>query len=189
MSDKPKYPRAEALAVANILVQEFAGWVERITIAGSLRRGKPTVGDVELVLIPMFEPAKVSEDFFNASPEVNRTEERIKLMCQFGTIKPRPNINGSIAWGAKNKLAVHCASGIPVDLFLTTAEAWFNYLVCRTGGAENNVRIASAAKKKGWMWHPYGSGYTDNYGNDIKVTSERDVFELVGLPYLEPEQR
>ena len=37
------------------------------------------------------------------------------------------------------------ASGIPVDFFATTEEAWFNYLVCRTGPAELNTRIASAA--------------------------------------------
>jgi len=44
--------------------------------------------------------------------------------------------------GPLNKLAVYVGSGIPVDLFATTEECWFNALVCRTGSAETNVKIA-----------------------------------------------
>ena len=37
--------------------------------------------------------------------------------------------------------------------------------------------------------NPYGAGFTDGHGNLVPVTSERDVFELVGLKYLEPWER
>lgn len=84
---------------------------------------------------------------------------------------------------------VHRASRIPVDLFATTREAWFNYLVCRTGPAESNTAIANAAIAKGWKWHPYDSGFTDQEGNWVYVRAERDVFDLVGLPYHAPPDR
>jgi len=76
-----------------------------------------------------------------------------------------------------------------VDLFATTELAWCNCLVCRTGNAENNVRIALAAKEKGLMWHPYKHGFTDQRGKWLVVKSEEDVYRIVGLPYLEPWER
>jgi DNA polymerase/3'-5' exonuclease PolX len=84
----------------------------------------------------------------------------------------------------------HVASGIPVDLFAATEENWFNYLVCRTGPAELNQRIAGEAKRIGWKWHPYGLGFTalDN-GQESRVECEQDVFDFVGIPYAEPEDR
>ena len=83
----------------------------------------------------------------------------------------------------------HVPSGIPVDLFATTEACWFNYLVCRTGGADNNLAICFAAQRAGWKWTPYGPGFTRGSGEVHLVRSEREVFEFVGLPYLEPEQR
>ncbi len=83
-------------------------------------------------------------------------------------------------WGEKNKLAVHVASGVPVDLFAATEANWFNYLVCRTGPGESNIAIASAAKAMGWQWHPYGTGFSRPVGLGTEgraVASEREVFE------------
>jgi len=86
-------------------------------------------------------------------------------------------------------LAVHVGSGIPVDFFTATEENWFNYLVCRTGSAENNIEIAKAAQAKGWMWQPYGKGFIDKSGEWHQPKSEEEVFTLVGLPYLAPKDR
>ena len=60
-------------------------------------------------------------------------------------LRRRLSKTGAEAWGPKNKLAVHVESGIPVDLFATSAESWWNYLVCRTGPAASNIAIAQAA--------------------------------------------
>jgi DNA polymerase/3'-5' exonuclease PolX len=79
-----------------------------------------------------------------------------------------------------------------VDLFTATRENFFNYLVCRTGGEESNIRVASAAIARGWKWNPYGNGFSRVVGLGSEhhdVTSEREVFEFVGLPYLEPWKR
>jgi DNA polymerase/3'-5' exonuclease PolX len=111
-------------------------------------------------------------------------------METIGILSRRLNSKGAETFGPLNKLMRHVASGIPVDLFAATPENWFNYLVCRTGPAELNARIAGEAKRIGWKWHPYGSGFTalDN-GQESLVECERDVFDFVGLPYFAPEQR
>jgi DNA polymerase/3'-5' exonuclease PolX len=60
--------------------------------------------------------------------------------------------------------------------------------VVRTGGEKTNKRIAMAAIRKGWHLKAYGSGFSTP-DSDAVCKSERDVFELVGLRYLPPEQR
>jgi DNA polymerase (family 10) len=186
MSDKTRFPLEDARKVARWLCVTLADHCVRLECAGSIRRGKPTVGDIEIVYIP--ELATRAVDFF-ASETVSCVDLVLDDMLARGIIAKRKNVNGSEMWGQKNKLAVHVASGIPVDFFATTEAAWFNYLVCRTGGAQSNMAIALAAQRRGWKWNPYGAGFTNHDGELVPVRSERDVFELVGLPYLDPCDR
>lgn len=191
MLNKRKYPRASALAVAKELCDLLKPECEQLIVAGSLRRRKLEVGDVELVYVPKFVPG-VKNDFFSAPPAANCVDAKLAWMLDKISgplLEKRMSRVDTEAWGEKNKLAVHRASGIPVDLFATTESAWWNYVVCRTGSAESNTLIASAAQSKGWKWHPYKSGFTDANGDLVVVTCERDVFDLVGLPYKEPWER
>jgi len=186
MSGKQKYPRAEALKVAKQMCVSLADVSMRLIVAGSLRRRKMEVGDVEILFVPKLVTQTV--DFFT-STSVSAVDLMLEDLLRKGIIAQRRNVAGSIMWGAKNKFAVHVASGIPVDFFAATDANWFNYLVCRTGGAESNTAIASAAKAKGWQWNPYGVGFTDDHGCTVAVTSEQDVFRHAGLPYREPWER
>lgn len=190
MSDKQKYPRDLALAATREILAHLV--TERVIVAGSLRRRKKEVGDIEILYIPKkdYQHDVEASDLFQPRARVrNLTDHSIVEMIKAGTIRPRENVLGRTTWGDKNKLAVHVASGIPVDLFATTESAWFNYLVCRTGSAENNIRISAAAQAKGWGWHPYALGFTNERGQPVHVRSEEDVFRLVGLPYLQPWER
>lgn len=188
MSDKPKFPRADAIKAAKEILQVFIA--ERVIIAGSLRRRKPMVGDIEIVYIPKIDTRLDPNDLLRERMvKTNLSDACIESDRQVGILRARENVLGRTTWGESNKLAVHVASGIPVDFFATTEAAWWNYLVCRTGGAETNTRIATGAQKKGWKWHPYSKGFTDDRGHAVTVKSERDVFDLAGLPYLEPWER
>lgn len=186
MSDKPRWKYDDAIRVADEIKALMDPACKCVVIAGSLRRKKATVGDVELVFVPRTEVRAI--DMFASAP-VSLADEAIEAMLANGVIEKRASKTGSFAWGAKNKLAKHVESGIPIDFFATTAEAFFNYLVCRTGPAESNTRIATAAQRMGWKWNPYGPGFTNSNGETVVVTCERDVFRFVGLPYHEPEGR
>ena len=187
--DKPRWPRSEAWPLAVTLMDELAPACERIIIAGSLRREKPTVGDIELLYIPTVRPEPNPDSLFGDLIEVNYADRVIARLEKNGTLGRRLSSNGHTAFGQKNKLMVYLPTGIPVDLFSTTAEAWFNYLVCRTGPAESNVAICDAAIERRMQWAPYGIGFVRPNLPPLVVHSERDVFEFVGLPYLEPNQR
>ena len=187
---KKRWPRAEAISVARDICAALLPVAERLIVAGSLRRRKPDVGDVEILYVPRFETEQA--DMFSTR-EANLVNRALDQLLWAGTIQKRPNVNGAFSWGDKNKLAIH-ASGIPVDFFEATNLNWFNYLVCRTGGSENNIRIAAAAQARGWKWNPYANGFSRGgplagESNFHAVGSEREVFEFVGLPYLEPWER
>lgn len=185
---KPKFPAADALVVAKILCDALKPVTEKLIVAGSLRRRKPLVGDVEILYIPKL--VRVQDGLFaEDTRETNETDRVLRQLLQDGVIYKRQNTLGSEVWGDKNKLARHRPSDIPVDLFAATPSNWFNYLVCRTGGAENNVEICNAAIRKGWKWNPYGEGFTDEHGGIVRVTCEEDVFRLAGLPFKEPKDR
>jgi DNA polymerase/3'-5' exonuclease PolX len=192
MSDKKKHDAAAARAVAVELVELLAGACEASPlgrtpeIAGSLRRGVPQVGDIELLFIPSMESRQV--DFFSTAP-TDLAAEKINRLVESGVLTKRLNVRGSETWGPKNKHAVHKTSGIPVDLFATTLENFWVSLVIRTGSKETNLRLTMGANKLGRNLNAYGAGITESNGHIIVATSERHVFELCGEPYLEPKDR
>ncbi len=149
---------------------------DRIIIAGSIRRQKPEVGDLELLCIPKYIDG------------VDMLDAKIQTMIYFDMLGYRLNKLGSKVYGPKNKLLVHVPSGMGVDVFSTTAECWPVALFVRTGGKITNKRIATAAIRKNYRFHAYGSGFSTPRG-EIICYSERQVFEAVDLPYLEPWER
>lgn len=194
--DKPRWSLAAAAAVAaDMLARMRPGCVSgRIIAAGSVRRKKPLVSDVEILFVPAYASAADPADLFGAPQMRNRANELIDSLVVSGVLEKRKNVNGLETYGEFNKLMRHTATGIPVDLFATTEEKWFNALVMRTGPADLNVRIAQAARIRGWKWNPYGVGFTRLLTNkenpeQHQVTSEEDLFRFVGMKCLPPEGR
>ena len=156
-------------------------------MAGSLRRRQESVGDVEIVYVPKFGLVRGDDLFETEQNLAYLAIERLELSYVLGR---RVNVLGNETFGARNKLMVHKLSGIPVDLFEATNANWWNYLVCRTGSAASNVRIDAAARNIGLTWKPYSPGFERLAdGKVMPVLSEREVFDIVGLPYLDPWER
>ena len=147
---KVRWPRSAGLEVAKELCDRLKPCCEKLIVAGSLRRRKSDIGDVEILYVSRMESRPF--DMFS-SVSVSLAEEEIARMLEDGTVMKRPSKVGGTAWGDKNKLALH-RSGMPVDLFRTMPESWWNYLVCRTGPADSNTRIAHEAQHKGYRWNP-----------------------------------
>lgn len=185
-----KFPHEDAMKVAVFLRDVLTPSVERIEIAGSLRRKKKMVGDVELLFIPKTR-LKLADMFSVSEAEfADMADEAINSLEKSGIIKKRLNVNGSSAWGKENKLAVHVKSGIPVDFFATTEAKWWNALVIRTGGERMNLLLTTGANKRGLTLHAYGDGFTrTETGEHIPTFSEEQVFELAGQRYVAPERR
>lgn len=184
---KSKIPAVEAMAVAVSLRDALHPFCERIEIAGSLRRKKLLVSDVELLYTPKWE---VRKDGLFDTKMVNLAEEKILALLLGAVITKRLNTLGRIlSWGPENKYAVHAATGISIDLFATTEERFWMALVIRTGPKELNIRLMTECRKNGLEGHAYGTFTKIPGGETVPVGSEREVFQLAGIPWLEPEQR
>jgi len=166
----------KAKAIAENIKAVLESSCQRIVIAGSIRRQKPDVGDIELLCIPIYIAG------------VDILDARIKALIRFNMLGYRLNKLGRKVYGPKNKLLTHLPSGIGVDIFSTDEECWPVALVVRTGGKVSNMRIATAALKQGYRFHAYGRGFSTPSG-EIVCHSEREVFGVVGLSYLEPWKR
>src|SRR5262252_1758325 len=161
----------------------------RCQIVGSVRRRKPEVGDVEILYVPRRVMRQTRGEMFET--EQDGVNVILEGLLNSRMLEKRVNEKGHFTWGAQIKLARHIATGIPVDLFATNEESWWNYLVCRTGPADSNTQVAAAARARGWKWEPYSSGFRrlSDPDDHHAVESEREVFDFVGMKYLEPQER
>ncbi len=184
---KKLWPRRQARTVAEEIKALLLPYVERIEIAGSLRREKSHIGDIELLFIPK---TKIIEVDLEGNPvdKIDEAELMLNRMLSQAIICKRLSKTGHAAWGALNKLAVHVASGIPVDFFSTTADNWPVSLFIRTGGKRMNLMVTMAANKMGYSLEAYGKGFRclAHPAARHDVISEEEIFKFVGLPFLEP---
>lgn len=197
------FSRHIASDVARLLTRELRHLAEpgRFLFAGSFRRRRQTVNDLELVYIS--RQGLVPDGLFTKPGPI--LDAALDGLLSAGVLAKRRNVHGAEMWGPKNKLAIHTGTGLPLDFFATTEAAFFNCLVCRTGGNETNLQIVTAAQARGLKWHPYGSGFEVRdldlaeralpdlaplrTGQTLHATTEQAVFDLAGLPYLEPHRR
>ena len=188
MGYKRRWPAAFVHPIATELVAQLQPRCEQICIAGSLRRGTADVGDIEILYVPRMGQVRVPGELFSQSDSL--ADELLEEWLTKGVLTKRPNINSISSWGRQNKLAVHKATRIPLDLFATSADRWFVSLVVRTGSKDTNVRLAASALRRGLKLEAYGGVISRaDTGERVQPQSEREVFELCGVPYLEPSQR
>jgi len=88
-----------------------------------------------------------------------------------------------------NKIMRVMVGSVQVDLYFASPETWATLLLIRTGSAENNIRLCSLAKKKGWHLAASGDGLFNEKGERIAGDSEESIYEALGLLYREPEER
>ena len=173
---------AEAREVAQDLITLLRPMCERIEVAGSVRRKRPQVGDIELVVVSKEAP---STSLWLERP---RLDARTLELIGVGILNYRLNKNGHLAFGLKNKLLIHVPSGIHVDLFSTNMENFGMSWIVRTGPAEFNIKMMSRFISLGMRGHAYG-GVTDQHGNELPCPDEETVFHLLGWRYRPPEER
>jgi DNA polymerase/3'-5' exonuclease PolX len=159
---------SEAKAIADRVVTELRPYCERIEIAGSIRRKRPEVKDIEVVCIP--KPYETGLFESGIASIVNKwTKVKGELPCKY-TQRILPD-------------------GIKLDLFFAEAGNWGLIYAIRTGSAEYSHKVLANA----WVKRGYHScdGYLFHDGNKkvYEVREEIDLFNRLGLTYVDPELR
>ncbi len=175
MSNTVKRPYAEMLEIAQRLVEEIAPHCQRVEIAGSLRRLSPLIGDIEIVAIP-----KLHRDLFG---EVTGKGSEIDGWMDAKGIVPTAN-------GQKQKKFMWF--GVQVDLYLQPdRRTWGVNLMIRTGNAEFSHWVVTPKRQGGAC--PDELTFRDARlwcnGIALHTPEEVDVFNLLGLDWIAPENR
>ncbi len=186
------FPLEQAEMVARGIVEALRPHAERIEIAGSIRRRRPQVHDIDLVAIPrmtsigsMFAPRDVRDtDFAHFFLRVLSGEDVVGEKILRGEVSL--NVAG-------------LPPRIQVDCYIATAETWATLLLIRTGSAEHNIRLCQLAGRLGGKLHADGSGLElpGEYNavlqrqetNVFYPQSEEEIFARLGIAYLPPELR
>lgn len=186
MSEGQRIPHYQALGIAVRVVEQLAGTYERVAIAGSLRRGRETVGDIELVIKPALHGS------------LNLLGMRVNDLLRTKAFTLRQKSNGTqLANGARYKALAF--EGIPVDLFIVMPDdrEFGPTLLIRTGpGDANQVLVTTAHKRaaNGEMGIlPPGlrfeSGALWMGEAQLHTPEEQHVFAACGLPWIPPHLR
>lgn len=180
---------AHAQNIASELIHILNPFCERIEVAGSVRRKKNIVKDIELVLIPRQEIT--FSGLFNDEEVITYPIDKfITQHNDFFTL--RLNKNGITSYGDKNKLLLyhHNKYGtIALDIFTADQSNFMMVKFIRTGGAENNKKIAITANQLGMNLRIYESCFVDKRGFKYPMSSEEQIYKFLDLPYLKPEER
>ena len=162
-----------ALPIARALEAKLkdAPGVAKLIVAGSLRRRKETIGDID-ILATSSKPTAVMERF-------------VKL----------PEVIHVIAHG-ETKSSVKLRGGLNVDLRVVPDASYGAALNYFTGSKEHNVAIREIAVRKGWKLNEYGlfegsrrKEKNDSDGKLIAGKTEEEIYKKLGLEYIEPEMR
>ena len=170
MEDADKrYPYAEAYVMALDVLEQLKPHCIRAEIAGSIRRKKPLVGDIEIVAIP--KPYGIGLLESGIATVVNKWEK----------------VRGDMEYGKTKYTQRILPSGIALDLFLAEEGNWGHILAIRTGSADYSYKVLAST----WVSQGYKSegGYLFKDGKRYGVKEEKDLFELLNLRYIEPEER
>jgi DNA polymerase/3'-5' exonuclease PolX len=153
---------------------------DRIAIAGSIRRRKPEVGDIEIVCIPKLG---VYIDLFG-EPTIRRSSRWVQAVLALDdVIKGNPYNSKHV----QVELQDEQHGGIPVDIFTANPSNWGLIYAIRTGSAEYSHRVLEC----GWVRNGYKSadGMLTKDGLAVPVREEAELFRLAGVPWAEPEAR
>src|SRR3979411_2443349 len=156
--------RAAATTMAEYLRAETG--VRQLAIAGSLRRYKETIGDVDIVVVgddaaPIFE-------IFARAPSVERVLARGETKC-----------------------SVIVDRGLQIDLRVVPARSFGAALLYFTGSKEHNVRLRGLALRRKLLLNEYGLYRVgaEERGQEIASATEEEVYATLGLAWIPPELR
>jgi len=139
--------------------------IEQLEFAGSYRRGRETVGDLDILVI------------------ANEADHVMDHLISFAEAAET-----IMRGGTKMSLRLH--SGLQVDLRVVAAESFGAALQYFTGSKDHNVVVRGRAKQRGLRINEYGV-YRSEGDEQVSIAgaTEHEVYECLGLPYIPPELR
>ena len=192
-----KFSLCEARVLAEALVASMKPHCVRVEIAGSVRRGKPEIGDIEIVAVPRWSEGS-AVGLFDERPRVNRLHQwaTIQADLEFGVQWIKPGTSDIVPWpiqpNGKYWRGYVASPGIKLDLFLAAPENYGVIQLIRTGDAAFSQEIVTHALRVGMRFEG-GRLYRSEAGGHltlpVNAPNEQSVFDALGLRFVLPEKR
>lgn len=184
---------ADAAALAARIADALRPFCERLEIAGSVRRLRPVVNDLDLVCrVKPGELAALRHRVFERCQPVRDGDDLLTVRLRTGT-----------------QVDIYFTRGAERSLMGDHPSNWGSVLLCRTGSREHNLWFAAKVKAHGLHWNPqhgiFGpKGWSLKLPSDVRAglvahsrssaiclasAEEADLYDCVGQDYLEPEAR
>lgn len=164
-----------AQELAEKIIATISHLCEKIEVAGSIRRKKAEVGDIDIVVIPkLFMWGRipiVMRSELDAKPGIGGPE-LIRMYVPFATCCPYQD---------------NSERRVQVDFYAATAQTWGVILLIRTGSTDYNIRLCTHAKALGMMLSA-SRGVLEK-GTVIASKTEEEIFKALVLPYVAPGDR
>lgn len=205
-TETPRLWIGRAMPVAERIVEELkkVKGVQQVAFAGSLRRGRDTVGDLDF-LVACTDPAPASERF--------RTLPNVASVIAAGDTKSSVRLTVAAGEGRRGGLNI---PDVQADLRVVPLESWGAALLYFTGSKDHNVVLRSRALDKEWTLNEYGlfklppkesrpkpgksapmpespahapRTRRGDVEQRIAGATEDEIYKALGLPFIPPEIR
>ncbi len=205
MSEDDKRPYEVVRPIAEKIVEGLRPYCDRIEIAGSLRRHRPTIGDIEVVAIPIM--TDFTDLFGDILQEINQLHLHLDYLLEKQKIAKARSDKGRTLWGKKlRRFGITTKQGqtYHIDLFMCDPNNWGNTYLIRTGSKDFSrwmVTRENTLYRPGifgplplTMKHDLGRLWQQNEEDKsqwdaVPFTEESDWFNLVQLPFIPPQFR
>lgn len=192
-----KFTADEVLRIGRPVTEQVALLCERVQIAGSVRRGKESPKDLEIIGIPIRQEYQ-HMDLFGPTGDV----ETRNLMDAFAP----PEGFRMLRNGTLYKQAEHLETGLRIDIFLGTERNWGGLLTIRTGPRDFSQALVTLARRRGlqvsggYYIHRHPTKLDENgkaipcqFGDEcamiLPTPEEGDFFRALGIAWAEPGYR
>ncbi len=179
-----KMKLGKAYAIANKLARALEKGCEKIQVAGSVRREKAEVSDIEIVDQPHLNTdANLLGDSWVISDSLTPVLEELGNLGALG----------EYVRGGDRQKVYKLPEGIPLELYIVLPPAqWGVILTLRTGPQLFSKKLVTQRRYGGFMpaWaRCKDGGIYDSEGNLIEMPEEQDFFKFLNLPWLDPRDR
>jgi DNA polymerase/3'-5' exonuclease PolX len=180
----------KARNIAEKIVEELKPYCEIINIAGSIRRGKIEVKDIEIVALPKCEESGLLFGESKREPMKSFYDKAHSL--------------GGIVKGGKRYIQLVLKEDVKLDLFIPEHYDYYRQFALRTGSADYSHKVIAVSwNKKGWVGTDEGlRKHSDCIQKGKKWVclnaeaekppiwrDEKEFFDWAGIKYIEPEKR
>lgn len=166
--ETPRMPLSVAERSGNEILNEIRKipGVQKAELAGSLRRKKETIGDIDIIILA-------------------ETKHRKNIVTHFTSL---PQVEKILAKGTTKASVLLKKGNVQVDIRLVHDYEYGAAMLYFTGSKEHNIRLRTIARERGYKINEYGIFDTDS-GKRMAGKTEEEMYAFLQLKYIPPEQR